>query len=153
MPFIIIFFILPFVEIAVFMKVGDEIGLMTTLILAFATAVIGGLLVRHQGLQTLFSLRRNVEAGQMPVREIFDGFCLVAAGALLIIPGFVTDTAGFLLLIPQIREILRRAVAGYLEVRVTGTKAKDAPASSPHRPASGGVIEGEYKRIDEDKPD
>lgn len=142
MPFFIIFVVIPFLEIAVFMVVGEQIGIWTTLLLAFLTAIIGGAVVRYQGLQTLFSLRTSMQGGQMPVREIFDGACLIAAGAMLITPGFITDIAGFLLLVPPLRERLRGYVAGRFEVRSSSQTYSERQDS--------GVIEAEYKVVDKD---
>ncbi len=91
----------------IFMAVGEHIGIMTTLLLAVLTAIIGGMIVKHQGIQTLIAMRIAAEHGKMPISEIFDGFCLVIAGAMLITPGFVTDTLGFLLLVPAIRLFIK----------------------------------------------
>ncbi len=123
--FFIIFLVIPFIEIAVFIAVGEHIGLFTTLLLAFLTAIIGGAIIRYQGLGTFSSLRMTMERGEMPVKELFEGFCLVAAGALLITPGFVTDTAGFLLLVPQVREALRDFLMRHGTWTVYGEKTRN----------------------------
>ena len=144
MPFIVIFLVIPFVELAVFANVSEHIGLWTTLSLAFLTAIIGGLLVKYQGLQTLMDIRRAMEQGKLPLNEIFDGFCLVAAGALLITPGFVTDTIGFALLVPPIRAGLRTFIKNHTDWA--------ASASEWHvRPYDSNIIEGEYEHVDGDK--
>ena len=150
MPFILIFIVIPLIELALFASVSEHIGIWTTLSLAFLTAIIGGLLVKYQGLQTIFNMRRAMDAGQMPLNEIFDGFCLVAAGALLITPGFLTDTIGFALLIPPIRSALRHFI------RTHTSWAMSAGASEWHsrRPSSDSdIIEGEYERMDEETRD
>lgn len=142
MPFIIIFIVIPLVELSVFAALSDYIGLGTALLLALFTAIIGGVLVRQQGLQTLLSIRLSMERGRMPLSELFDGICLVAAGALLITPGFVTDTIGFALLFPAMRNILRHVIKKHTNWAVHTEK--------PHEPTAGSVIEGEYERYDED---
>lgn len=144
MPFFIIFVIIPLTEIMVFIAVGERIGLLTTLALAFSTAIIGGALVRHQGLQTFLAFKSALERGRMPLGEIFDGFCLIAAGALLITPGFVTDTLGFLLLFPPVRAFLRHLIK-------TRTSWHVETETTAYRPASPDIIEGEYERLDEDR--
>ena len=78
--------------------------------------------------------------GQLPVSEMFHGFCIVIAGALLITPGFVTDTIGFLLLIPPVRDLLRT----YLSKHFDGVVE-----TQTYRRRDDGVIEGEYRRVDE----
>ena len=100
MPFIILFIIIPLVEIYFFLLVGDAVGILQTLLLCVLTAIIGGFLVKKQGLETLFNAQKNLQGGTLPMKEIFDGFCLVVAGALLMTPGFFTDIVGFSLLVP-----------------------------------------------------
>lgn len=141
MPFFIIFLIIPLIEIALFIGVGDEIGLLKTLLLCVLTAFIGGMLVRHQGLQTLFKAQNNLRTGAIPLTEIFDGFCIVIAGALLLTPGFFTDIIGFSLLVPQFRHIAR----GFLG------KTTHFQQTKPHGTKSNGnVIEGDYETLDND---
>ncbi len=116
MPFFLIFIIVPIIELALFASVSEHIGIWTTVSLAFLTAIIGGGLVRHQGLQTLFSMRGSMDQGQMPLNDIFNGFCIVAAGALLITPGFLTDSIGFTLLIPPVRKVLRNIIRKHADI-------------------------------------
>ena len=146
MPFIVIFLVVPFVELAVFASVSEHIGIWTTLSLAFITAIIGGLLVKHQGLQTLLAMRQATDQGKLPLNEIFDGFCLVAAGALLITPGFVTDTIGFALLIPPVRSALRHFIKNHTEWAMSSVSEWQA------RPRDPNIIEGEYEHVDGDNP-
>ncbi|MCB9982885.1 MAG: FxsA family protein [Rhodospirillales bacterium] len=149
MPFIIIFVIVPFIELATFASVSEYIGIWTTLMLAFLTAIIGGLLVKYQGLHTILSMRQAMERGQMPLTEIFDGFCLVAAGALLITPGFVTDTIGFALLIPPVRGLLRYYIRKHTSWAVLAqTEGFDARTRS----GDPDIIEGDYERMDDASP-
>lgn len=143
MPFFVIFLMIPFIEIAVFMAVGEHIGLFTTLALAFITAIIGGAIIRYQGFQTFFSLQDTMQKGGMPVKEIFDGFCLVAAGATLITPGFVTDTIGFLLLIPAVREILRVFVGKHINV----SSMSSSGFSARYRAQDPDIIDGEFEDL------
>ncbi len=123
----------------VFMAVGEYIGLGTTLLLALLTAIIGGAIIKHQGLQVLASLQNNMRAGGMPVQEIFDGACLIAAGATLITPGFVTDTIGFLLLIPTVRSGLRHVLSKH--INVSGGFSSTQQYSNPD------ILDGEYEDL------
>jgi len=145
MPFLIIFVVIPLIEIAVFMAVGEHIGLLTTLLLAFLTAIIGGLIVKHQGLHTIAAMRDAAEKGAMPLNEIFDGFCLVAAGATLITPGFVTDTIGFLLLVPPLRTALREFIKKRTNIHVMTKSGAACKRQDPN------VIDVEYERLEDDE--
>lgn len=103
---ILIFVGVPVLEIAVFIQAGNIFGLWPTLAAILATAIIGGALIRAQGLATVARARQSLNQGQAPVREVFTGICLLLAGALLLTPGFLTDSVGFLLLIPPVRQVL-----------------------------------------------
>lgn len=106
MPFILIlsvFIGVPILEIAVFIKTGEIVGLWPTLAIIVLTAIIGAALLRAQGLATLARVRHSLDRGEVPVEEVFTGLCLLIAGALLLTPGFVTDTLGFLLFVPPVR--------------------------------------------------
>lgn len=142
MPFIIIFFIIPLIEIALFINVGEQIGLIQTLLLCLITAIIGGGLVRHQGLQTLFKAQNNLRTGILPLTEIFDGFCIVIAGALLLTPGFFTDLIGFSLLIPPLRTIYK----GFLsKTRYFSSKSDQNSPNQHYRESV--IIEADYEEV------
>ena len=108
----LVFLIVPIIEIALFIQVGDAIGLWPTLAMIVATAVIGSAIVRHQGLQALERARVAMERDRLPLKEAATGIALLVAGFLLITPGFFTDTLGFLLLVPAIRASLGTWLAG-----------------------------------------
>jgi len=103
---ILIFIGIPILEIALFIQAGDIFGLWPTLAAIVATAIIGGALIRAQGLATIDRARHSLDQGQAPVHEVFTGICLLLAGALLMTPGFLTDSIGFLLLVPPVRRSL-----------------------------------------------
>lgn len=103
---ILIFVGVPVLEIAIFIQAGEIVGLWPTLAGIVATAIIGGALIRAQGLATIARARQSLDRGQAPVHEVFTGICLLLAGALLLTPGFLTDSIGFLLLIPPFRRVL-----------------------------------------------
>ena len=127
-------------EIAVFVEVGGRIGLGPTVAVVVATALVGAALLRHQGLATLHRARHSLAQGRVPLAEVFDGLCLIFAGALLLTPGFVTDGVGLLLFAPGLRAVLR-AILGRRLV---------APSPSPP-PGAGPVIEGEFQRVGEEE--
>lgn len=138
----------PLVEIAVFIEVGERIGLWSTLGLVVLTAVIGTALLRQQGLATLASARTTVERGGMPVQEVLDGVCLLIAGAFLLTPGFVTDGFGAALLLPP----LRRAIQRWAIKRLMARGTIDVAMHGVYRQRRGedGVIDGEFVEIDDD---
>ncbi len=112
---LLLFLALPFIEIAGFVIVGQEIGVLPTLGLVILTAILGFSLLRRQGLSLLNQMKAESAAGRMPQKEIIHGTLLIFAGILLIIPGFFTDIIGLLLFIPLIREwiwnhILRKRI-------------------------------------------
>jgi UPF0716 protein FxsA len=142
MPIILlaIFVAIPIVEIAVFIQVGGWIGLWPTLGVVVLTAIVGTWLLRLQGLAVLRNIRAQLDRGQMPAAELFDGACLLVAGVLLLTPGFVTDACGLLLFVPGVRNLLRRILARYITVRHVGTGGR--------RPGSGpGTIDGEAVEV------
>ncbi|MCZ6846407.1 MAG: FxsA family protein, partial [Alphaproteobacteria bacterium] len=85
--FLLAFIGVPLVEIALFIKVGGLIGLWPTIAIVIATAVAGTALIRRQGLNTLQRAQQEMDAQRLPVRELFDGICLIFAGAMLLTPG------------------------------------------------------------------
>ncbi|MEM8832980.1 MAG: FxsA family protein [Pseudomonadota bacterium] len=140
MPFIILFIIIPLVEIYFFLLVGDAVGILQTLLLCVLTAIIGGFLVKKQGLETLFNAQKNLQGGTLPMKEIFDGFCLVVAGALLMTPGFFTDIVGFSLLVPFFRDFLKKMMLESGKFKVYGAKS----GTYTHDET---VIDGDYETV------
>ena len=137
--------LLPIVEIAVFIMVGDRIGVLPTLGLVVANAVIGIILLRRQGLSTLMRIRQEVQAGRSPGRELVHGLMILLAAFLLIVPGLVTDVVGYLLFIPPVRDLAWRFLRGRVTVMAmpggTGFRRGPAPADMPPRRPPAGVIE------------
>ena len=97
---------LPALEIFVMIKIGENIGAFNTISLIFLTAIIGIYFARIQGLSTLRSGIYSLYKNEIPLFEIISGASIAFAACLLIFPGFVTDTIGFLLLIPFTRKII-----------------------------------------------
>jgi len=145
MPYVALFLLWPFLEIALFSRFGAAFGAWPVIGFCVLGAIAGGLLLQYQGLKTMAALRRTATSGQMPRQEIFDGFCYFAAGILLIIPGFLSDFVAIGLLIPQIRAILRRRLSPFV---VHNGPTPQNPAGSPDY-----IIDGEFTRVDDhDKP-
>ena len=107
MHFTILFLIfIPLIEIYFMIKIGTVIGAFNTILATLLTAAVGLYFVRIQGISMLYSAANTVRNNQEPLKEVLNGFCLIIAAILLIIPGFFTDTIGVLLLIPFSRNII-----------------------------------------------
>lgn len=101
--FVFLFIVLPILEMVVLIKVGTIIGALSTVGLVLLTAVIGAALLKQQGLATLTRANQRLNSGELPAKEVAEGLILAVGGALLLTPGFITDTIGFLCLIPGTR--------------------------------------------------
>jgi UPF0716 protein FxsA len=99
------------VEISVIIQVGQWIGFLNTVGLLLLVSLVGAWLVKRQGLGVMARIREQRSAGRIPATEAFDGALILVAGVLLVIPGFVTDALGLLLLIPPVRAVARRFVS------------------------------------------
>ncbi len=136
MRFFAVFALVAIAEMATFFWVESWIGLGWALLLALATAFIGSVLVRRAGLSVLARLRRKVDQGELPGRELSDGAAILVSGAFLISPGFITDTLGFLLLLPPVRDLIYRIVSRRFVSKVT-------VVTSGFQPPPRETIEGE----------
>lgn len=143
---LIAFIGVPLLEIAIFIQVGGVIGLGWTLALVVLTAIAGTVLLRQQGFQVLRRAQAQLDAGRAPVAEVFEGVCLLFAGALLLTPGFFTDVVGGLLLLPPVRALLFQQVRGRIEVEIArrGERARAAE--------QGEVIDAEFREVEADGP-
>jgi UPF0716 protein FxsA len=150
--FLAIFVAMPIIEIAVFIQAGELIGLWPTIGVVVLTAIIGTSLMRAQGLQTLAKAQRQMDQGEMPIGALFDGICILVAGVLLLTPGFVTDTFGFLLLVPPLRQLVGAKVIMKLvqsgNVRTSfggggfGASYSGGPHAGPHAGSHGQSANG-----------
>ena len=102
----LLFISIPVMELAILIEVGGQIGVLLTILLVVLTAILGSFLIRKQGVDLLFRIRQRLSQDEAPVKEILTGFSLLIAGLCLLTPGFLTDSLGFLLLIPPLRDML-----------------------------------------------
>jgi len=141
----------PLIEIALFIQVGGFIGLWPTIAVVILTAVAGTALLRHQGLSALTRLQDSLDRGEAPLDPVFDGFCLLAAGILLLTPGFFTDGIGFLLFTPPFRAALKRFLTRRMQVLKQGGThfhwqgGTTTPPKTPNPP--GDIIDGDYQDV------
>lgn len=102
--------VIPALEIGILILSGRAIGPIPTVLLIILTGVIGAWLAKQQGLETLRKAQQQMQFGQIPGLAIIDGLCILIGGVLLLTPGFITDTVGFLLLIPFSRNKIKPAL-------------------------------------------
>ena len=134
----------PIVEIYLLIQVGSVIGALPTILLVVSTAVIGAFLLRQQGMSTLARFQSSMASGSLPAKEMMEGVLLLVGGALLMTPGFFTDTLGFLCLIP----FSRRYIVNHI-IKRSLFKAQSGTAGFYQNGAGDEIIEGEFSR----KPD
>ena len=102
------FTLIPIIELYLLIEVGTIIGALNTVILVIVTGFAGAWLARLQGMQTMIRVRSSLQQGIMPAEELMDALLIFMAGIVLLTPGFVTDAAGLLLLIPETRNYFKR---------------------------------------------
>ena len=101
------FTIIPVVEIYILIQIGSFFGVFTSIALVVFTGFLGAYLARIQGLQTLFRIQESLREGRMPSGELLNALLIGIAGLVLLTPGFLTDTIGFVLLIPSTRNVIK----------------------------------------------
>lgn len=121
-PLLLLFIVVPAVELALLIQIGSRIGTFNTLALIALTGVIGASLARYQGLQVLYQVRSEINEGRLPAGAMVDGIIILVAGALLVTPGVLTDAFGFLCLVPWFRGILKRELRRRFERAVSGSR-------------------------------
>lgn len=160
MPLLLIFIVIPLIELAVILKVNSYIGIGWTLGLIIITAFVGVRLLRRQGISTLLRANQKMQQGQVPALELAEGFLLALAGALLLTPGFVTDAVGFALLIPATRKALVHKVLALITPRMMTSSSfqsttnfeqgdiKDVYTQETRTQGKITIIEGEFTKDD-----
>jgi UPF0716 protein FxsA len=158
---VVLFIVVPIVELWVIIEVGSLIGVWPTIALLLADAVLGSLLLRHQGRGAWRRFNAAIAERRFPGREVADGVLIAVGGTLLLTPGFVTDIFGAILLIPPTRAIARRLLRGvaarrFVIVGGPGTGPRPAPGEYGD-PTAGGPsrrpydVDGSAEEIDQDE--
>jgi UPF0716 protein FxsA len=133
------FILVPILEIYVIIQVGQVIGAWWTILLLIADSIFGSWLVKHEGRRAWEALTTTIQSGRMPARELADAALILVGGTLMISPGFVTDIAGMLLILPFTRPVARRVLTRvvarrFVEVRYDGR----GPGGGPGGPTGRG---------------
>lgn len=151
--FVVVFVLVPLFELYVLIEVGSEIGALPTILLTVATALLGAWLMRHQGMQVMQDAQLAMANGEAPQQQVIEGVLIFFGGAMLLLPGLVTDALGLILLVPPIRASLAQAwlrrmarirasrspiVEGEWTVKTTVNERIE------YRPSRDDVIEGEW---------
>ena len=134
-PILLTIILIPAVEIYLLIKIGSQIGAMSTIILIFTTAIIGVYYAKYEGLNTLKSGFAQISRNETPAYEVISGAAIAFAALLLIIPGFVTDTLGFLLILPFSRKMIFNKLAKKFK---------------PKENKKNNFIEGDFEDIEDD---
>lgn len=152
----LLFAILPIIEIAVLVNVGEQIGGWNTVGIVILTAFVGAYLVRQQGLATLQEAQLKMQRGELPGKQMAEGLLLIIAGVLLVTPGFITDGIGFLFSVPVTRKWFAVGLMKHLSARVVtsaqgpgfyqhSSHTQRPHTQQPHASADADVIEGEFQ--------
>ncbi len=128
----LLFLLLPLAELFLLIKIGAQIGFLTTVACVILTALLGAALARRQGFQVLQEFQTQLNQGSIPGLAIAEGVLILLAGAVLMTPGFITDTMGFLLLAPPIRKKLSSSILDMVQKRGgLGFRVWPKPGSRP----------------------
>ena len=144
MPVLALFFLWPLVEIALFVTVGGALGLVLTLCVVLGTALLGLLILRRLGLRSTRNFRESFGDLRNPLKAAGSDVLMAMAAVLLLLPGFLTDALGLLLLLPWVREMV---IAALLRHFVPVSMQSDQPA----RRSDGIVIDGDFTELDHDQ--
>lgn len=112
--------IVPIMEFWGYIEVAERLGVGKTLFLTLATSIIGGLMMQFEGRKVMIDAKQQMSDGQVPGRMMLDGLCVFGGGILLLMPGFITDVIGFLLVFPLTRPLFRVVLLKWI-----GKKMKD----------------------------
>lgn len=155
---LLLFILVPVAELAIFITLGEKIGLFATLGIIILTAFIGAYLTKSQGLKALNNYQQALAQGKLPHEEVMDGLMILIAGAVLLTPGFLTDAIGFSLLIPPFRKVVKAIIKDRLKGRVEVVSQNVNAAQSftqQGQPGSSGgpqVINVETEVVDDPTP-
>ena len=119
------FTIIPIIEIYLLIEIGSMFGALAAVTLVILTGFLGAYLARMQGLQTLYRIQESLREGRMPSGELLDALLIVVAGLVLLTPGFLTDSVGFLLLIPATRNSIKYWLQRQIELRYMSNRPED----------------------------
>ena len=146
--FLFLFLLFPLIELAVLIQVGSAIGVLPTLLLVIATAILGSVLLRVAGIATAWRAREKLARGELPEQEVLEGLLIAVGGGLLLLPGFISDVFGVLCLIPFTRRLLVGKIRRRAEEQTLRQRAFFDDQAARSGKTNPNVLEGEYERRD-----
>jgi UPF0716 protein FxsA len=149
---VVVFIVVPILELYVIIKVGGLIGVMATLLLLLAMSLLGAFLLRHQGRGAWLRFNEAIAQRRFPGREVADGLMITVGGVLLLTPGFITDAVGLLLLFPPTRAIARRLLRAYAGRRLLVVGVGGVGGSRGDSSARTYDFDGTAEEIDAEDP-
>lgn len=151
---LLLFIVVPFIEIMLLLKVSEHIGALYTIGLVLFTAVLGINLLKRQGFNTLLRFQERLKSGEIPAQEIVEGMMIAFAGALLLTPGFLTDAIGFTCLLPPVRRRIAQRILNSGNFLFMGGGFKSQAEFHYRRSDSGEgeTFDGEYRNESDPKP-
>jgi UPF0716 protein FxsA len=147
---IVLFLVVPIVELTLIVAVAGQLGVLPTIGLLLLVSVAGGWLMRREGVGLLNRVRDELGRGELPATGMIDGVLLLVGGALMLTPGFLTDTIGLLLLVPPVRALVRAGLVRRFQRRIEATFAVPGSVFVPGAASArsswtgGGVVVREY---------
>jgi len=153
---ILLFIVVPVAELYVIIKVGELIGVVPTLILLLADALLGSMLLKHQGRNAWRRFNQALAERRFPGREVVDGALIIVGGTLLLTPGFLTDIVGLFLLLPPTRAIARRVLKRFTVGRFAVVSMGRGPGPFTQPPTGGSPPPGrdyDFDATAEEVPD
>ncbi|MGM3162133.1 FxsA family protein [Dickeya undicola] len=136
---LLLIFLFVYIEVSIFIRVAEVLGVALTLLLVVLTSCIGISMVRNQGVKNIMLMQQRLQAGESPAAELVKSVSLILAGFLLVVPGFFTDFLGLLLLLPPVQKHLTLKLMPHLQIW----------RGRPGTGGQGNVFEGEFQRKDE----
>ncbi|NBG87306.1 FxsA family protein [Isachenkonia alkalipeptolytica] len=166
---ILLFTVVPIVELYILIQIGNEIGAFNTIMLVFITGVVGAVLSKSEGRQIIGNIKREMAMGKMPGDELINGLCVLVGGALLLTPGIFTDVLGFVLVIPFTRMFLIKTIKRKIKSMITegtvnvyykdsgdftnkrSSKGEDGPFQGNSRGDFGNVKDVDYEEVEDEE--
>lgn len=140
---LLLIFLFVYIEVSIFIRVAEVLGVALTLLLVVLTSCIGISMVRNQGVKNIMLMQQRLQAGESPAAELVKSVSLILAGFLLVVPGFFTDFLGLLLLLPPVQKHLTLKLMPHLQI----WRGRAGPGGG--HGGQGNVFEGEFQRKDD----
>ncbi len=153
---VLLLLLFPIFDLYVLIKVGGQIGASVAVFLVIFTSVLGYFLFKYQGVNTMAGVKKSLLNGELPAKPLFEGALIMFGAFLLLLPGFITDTVGLLILVPWFRNIIWRKLSSKFQMQAGFHRSNEFSSgntyeseNSEERDASQPrILEGEYKRDD-----